>query len=123
MNTTRPRDGVSLGPPLAGRDRVLGELDGEFQRVLTGDFRVVLITGTPGLGKTRLAAKVLQHNLLAEEQLHTVAEHQLGQSRWLVASQHLLPGHRRADYRALKQAVARQVVTMFVGVNNVQHLP
>ncbi|WP_290648765.1 AAA family ATPase [Aquisalimonas sp.] len=60
MNTTRPRDGVSLGPPLAGRDRVLGELDGEFQRVLTGDFRVVLITGTPGLGKTRLAAEVLQ---------------------------------------------------------------
>ena len=60
MNTTRPRDGVSLGPPLAGRDRVLREIDGEFQRVLAGDFRVVMVTGTPGLGKTRLAAEMLQ---------------------------------------------------------------
>lgn len=60
MNVTRPRHGVSLGPPLVGRDRALGELDVEFQRALAGDFRVVLVTGGPGLGKTRLAAEALQ---------------------------------------------------------------
>lgn len=46
-------------PPLAGRDQALAELDGEIERALGGDLRVVLITGAAGLGKTRLATESL----------------------------------------------------------------
>lgn len=54
-------DKASPDPPLVGREGALAELDAELERGLAGDFRVALVTGTAGLGKTRLAAEALRH--------------------------------------------------------------
>ncbi len=54
------RGNLSSSPPLVGRDQALATLDVELERVLAGEFRVVLVTGTAGLGKTRLAAEALR---------------------------------------------------------------
>lgn len=51
-----PRRRFSRGAPsLVGREPELARLDGEFERTRAGELRCVLVTGEPGLGKTRLA--------------------------------------------------------------------
>jgi DNA-binding CsgD family transcriptional regulator/tetratricopeptide (TPR) repeat protein len=45
---------------LVGRASALDRLDSELRRSAAGEFRCVLISGDPGLGKTRLASEVLQ---------------------------------------------------------------
>ncbi len=52
----RPRTAAA---PLVGRDRQLTQLDELLQRSLSGAFRVALLTGAAGLGKTRLATEAL----------------------------------------------------------------
>src|SRR4051812_17954388 len=47
------------GPVLVGRGREWGVLGAEFARAVRGEFRVVLLLGDPGVGKTRLAGEVL----------------------------------------------------------------
>ena len=47
------------GPSLVGRERELEVLEAEFALAAQGEFRVVLLLGDPGVGKTRLAGEVL----------------------------------------------------------------
>ena len=49
----------SSSPDLVGRDKPLATLDAELKRALAGEFRVALVTGAAGLGKTRLAGETL----------------------------------------------------------------
>jgi DNA-binding CsgD family transcriptional regulator/tetratricopeptide (TPR) repeat protein len=44
---------------LVGRGVEIGKLDDEYRRAAAGEFRVVVLTGDPGLGKTRLAREFL----------------------------------------------------------------
>jgi predicted ATPase len=44
---------------MLGRDSQLAVLDGERQRAAAGEFRCVLLSGDPGVGKTRLASEFL----------------------------------------------------------------
>src|SRR5215470_3070134 len=54
--------GIPRRPSLVGRDAELAALDDQVALVSTGAFRVVLVTGEPGIGKSRLV------NELAERQ-------------------------------------------------------
>jgi len=54
--------GIPHRPSLIGRDAELAALDEHVALVRTGAFRVVLVTGEPGIGKSRLV------NELAERQ-------------------------------------------------------
>ena len=54
--------GIPRRPSLVGRDAELAALDEQVALVRTGAFRVVLVTGEPGIGKSRLV------NELAERQ-------------------------------------------------------
>jgi class 3 adenylate cyclase/tetratricopeptide (TPR) repeat protein len=49
----RPR-----GPRLVGREAELAVLEAEFERAALGEFRCVLVTADPGVGKTRLSAEL-----------------------------------------------------------------
>jgi DNA-binding CsgD family transcriptional regulator/tetratricopeptide (TPR) repeat protein len=46
--------GIPRRPPLVGRDAELAALDEQVALARTGAFRVVLVTGEPGIGKSRL---------------------------------------------------------------------
>jgi DNA-binding CsgD family transcriptional regulator len=48
--------------PLVGRARQLEELEQQVLRAMTGEFRVALVTGAAGLGKTRLVSEVLSRH-------------------------------------------------------------
>jgi DNA-binding CsgD family transcriptional regulator/tetratricopeptide (TPR) repeat protein len=50
---------VLLRSKLVGRSREIAELDDEYRKAVAGEFRVVLLAGDPGLGKTRLAREFL----------------------------------------------------------------
>src|SRR5262249_34743581 len=54
--------GIPCRPFLVGRDAELAALDNQVALARTGAFRVVLVTGEPGIGKSRLV------NELAERQ-------------------------------------------------------
>ena len=58
----------SSGTPLVGRDEELDLLLRRWQQAKTGEGRVVLITGEPGIGKSRLTAAL---NECIESQTHT----------------------------------------------------
>jgi DNA-binding SARP family transcriptional activator len=47
--------------PFVGRDAPLARLTGAFERARTGERRLVLVGGEPGIGKTRLAAELCAH--------------------------------------------------------------
>ncbi len=50
---------VPRSPAIVGRERELEVLEAEFALAVQGEFRVVLLLGDPGVGKTRLAGEVL----------------------------------------------------------------
>jgi len=50
------------GPRLVGRGAELGRLDRELDRCRAGELRCVLLTGEPGVGKTRLAEELLNRH-------------------------------------------------------------
>src|SRR5215469_13275345 len=52
--TQRGLSGIPLRPPLVGRDAEIAALEEHLALVRKGAFRVVLLTGEPGIGKTRL---------------------------------------------------------------------
>jgi class 3 adenylate cyclase/DNA-binding CsgD family transcriptional regulator len=56
QRTPRP---TPRGPALVGRGREMAVLDTELKRAAAGEFRVVLLMGDGGVGKTRLAGEVL----------------------------------------------------------------
>jgi class 3 adenylate cyclase len=47
------------GPALVGREREMAVLEAELERAVEGEFRIVLVLGEPGVGKTRLGSEVL----------------------------------------------------------------
>ncbi len=56
----RPRrPAAPRGPELVGRAEELSLLDDEYAAAGTGEFHCVLLSGDPGVGKTRLAAELL----------------------------------------------------------------
>src|SRR5215471_13804154 len=52
--------GIPRRPPLVGRDAELAALDEQVALVCTGAFRVVLVTGEPGIGKSRLVSELAE---------------------------------------------------------------
>jgi DNA-binding CsgD family transcriptional regulator len=56
MNQPPPRNliGIPLQPPLIGRDAEVAVLDEQLALARSGAFRLVLVTGEPGVGKSRL---------------------------------------------------------------------
>jgi predicted ATPase len=48
-----------LPPRFVGRGSEFRQLDSEYRRAAAGEFRIVLLVGDPGLGKTRLAREFL----------------------------------------------------------------
>jgi len=46
---------------LVGRERELAEAIGHYQRAIAGEEQVLLVTGEPGIGKTRLVRELLAH--------------------------------------------------------------
>ena len=59
MRARRPA--VSEETPLLGRDEEVELLIRRWQQVKSGEGRVVLITGEPGIGKSRLIAALSEH--------------------------------------------------------------
>lgn len=56
----RPRRLVATrGPQLVGRVDELARLEEEYARAVAGEFRCVVLTGDPGVGKTRLAMELM----------------------------------------------------------------
>ncbi|HEV7685348.1 MAG TPA: ATP-binding protein, partial [Acidimicrobiia bacterium] len=62
---------------IVGRSPETAELDGQWQRAASGEFRFVLVVGEPGMGKTRLAAEALEDRRRASIELSARA-HPLG---------------------------------------------
>jgi DNA-binding CsgD family transcriptional regulator len=52
--------GIPRRPSLVGRDAELAALDEQVALVRAGAFRVVLVTGEPGIGKSRLASELAE---------------------------------------------------------------
>jgi DNA-binding CsgD family transcriptional regulator len=59
---SRVRPARPRGPKLVGRERELALLEAELAKAAAGELRCVLISGDPGLGKTRLAAEFLSRH-------------------------------------------------------------
>ena len=55
----RPRRSAPRGPELVGRGEEIAALDEEYASAVAGQFRCVLLSGDPGVGKTRLAVELL----------------------------------------------------------------
>lgn len=101
-----PRDltGIPRRPFLVGRDAELAALDKQVALVRTGAFRVVLVTGEPGIGKSRLV------NELAERQRDSAVvvgsrAFELGMTYslalWVEAFERLLSSAPTAEVRRL----------------------
>ncbi len=54
-----PRRPSTAGPPLIGRERELGELEGSWEAARAREGQVVVLAGEAGIGKTRLATELL----------------------------------------------------------------
>ena len=59
---TKTHMGSRLGPELVGRRDELAALDDELARAVGGEFRVVLLQGEAGTGKSRLARELLRRH-------------------------------------------------------------
>jgi tetratricopeptide (TPR) repeat protein len=60
--TRHDSSGIPLPPPLVGRDAEIAALEEHLALVRKGAFRVVLLTGEPGIGKTRLINELAQRH-------------------------------------------------------------
>jgi predicted ATPase len=54
--------GIRLRPPLVGRDAEVAALDEQLALARTGAFRVLLVTGEPGIGKSRLVSELAERH-------------------------------------------------------------
>src|SRR5499427_3118365 len=104
--------GIPRRPPLVGRDAELAALDEQVALVRTGAFRVVLVTGEPGIGKSRLV------NELAERQRDSAVvvesrAFELGMTYslalWVEAFERLLSSASNAEVRRLCGASVRDL--------------
>ena len=64
MTQPPPRNliGIPLRPPLVGRDAEVAALDEQLALARSGAFRVVLVTGEPGVGKSRLVNELAERH-------------------------------------------------------------
>ena len=78
MTQPPPRNsiGIPLRPSLVGRDAEVAALDEQLTLARSGAFRVVLVTGEPGIGKSRLV------NELAERHRDSTVSSARGPSSW-----------------------------------------
>src|SRR5689334_6482953 len=60
--TRRDSSGIPLRPPLIGRDAEIAALDEQLALARMGAFRVVLVTGEPGIGKSRLVNELAEQH-------------------------------------------------------------
>src|SRR2546430_15845495 len=60
--TASTRPGSLLGPELVGRRDELAALDDELGRAVAGEFRLVLLQGEAGTGKSRLGRELLRRH-------------------------------------------------------------
>jgi len=60
--TRRDLSGIPLRPSLVGRDAEIAALDEQLALARTGAFRVVLVTGEPGIGKSRLVSEFAERH-------------------------------------------------------------
>ena len=60
--TTKTHPGSRLGPEFVGRRDELAALDDELGRAVAGEFRVVLLQGEAGTGKSRLGRELLRRH-------------------------------------------------------------
>jgi class 3 adenylate cyclase/tetratricopeptide (TPR) repeat protein len=67
------RRGRGRVAPLVGRDRELAELGARWARTCGGHGQIVLVSGEPGIGKTRLLDEFLSRARVAPEQVLTMA--------------------------------------------------
>ncbi len=56
---------LGVGSPLVGRDPELALLQGELDGLLHGKGGIFVLTGEPGVGKSRLVAETRRHSALA----------------------------------------------------------
>ncbi len=104
MRRTASSASQSAGTNLVGRDDVLAELDAELGKMLRGGIRVLLVTGAPGLGKTRLAEEVL-HRFAGRASCLSARAYRWGATAsfglWAEALDRHLRGMDEADVRRL----------------------
>lgn len=107
------------GPRLVGRDAELARLDRELDRCRDGELRCVLLSGEPGVGKTRLAEELLARHA---DTCHGVAAraYPLGTaapfSLWVDAFEPVLAVLEPADVAGLCGGFADDLAALLHGV-------
>src|SRR5690242_9173156 len=113
--TRRDSSGIPLRPPLIGRDAEIAALDEQLALARMGAFRVVLVTGEPGIGKSRLV------NELAEQHRDSAVvvgarAFELGMTYslalWIEAFERLLGPAPTAEVRRLCGSSVRDLALM-----------
>jgi len=99
--STRPR-----GPGIVGRDHELAVLDDELAGAAVGELRCVLISGEPGVGKTRLVRELLARH--DEVTALTARAHPMGDTTAFGLWAEALEGH-------LRHVDARDITTLCGG--------
>lgn len=94
-STSTVRMVTPRAPTLVGRDREIAALEAELNRTLSGEFRIVLLLGEPGVGKTRLAGEILARHRATVLGLSARA-HPLGGTTSFGLWAEALEGHLRA---------------------------
>jgi DNA-binding CsgD family transcriptional regulator len=81
--------------PLAGRAEEMEFLRSEFRRAAAGEFRLVLLVGDPGIGKSRLALELVSENRIRTHAL-TARAFPLGESASFALWAEAIEGHFRS---------------------------
>ena len=96
--------GIPLRPSLVGRDAEIAALDEQLTLVRTGAFRVVLVTGEPGIGKSRLVKELAERHRDSAVVVSSRA-FELGMTYslalWVEAFERLLDARPAAEVRRL----------------------
>src|ERR1700746_210058 len=104
--------GIPSRPSLVGRDAELAALDEQVALVRTGAFRVVLVTGEPGIGKSRLVNEFAERHRDCAVVVGSRA-FELGMTYslalWVEAVERLLSSAPTAEVRRLCGSSARDL--------------
>lgn len=114
------------GPALVGREDALGVLAAEVERVLADEFRVVLVTGAPGLGKTRLVAEALDRHA-GEAASFSARSYRWGSTTsfgpWVEALDRGLRGRTEEELRAVCGSSVRELSLLLTSVATIAEPP
>jgi predicted ATPase/DNA-binding winged helix-turn-helix (wHTH) protein len=104
-----------LRDPFVGRDDVLQRLSGALDKALAGTVRVRLLTGEPGIGKTRISQELAARARLAGARVCTghCYEAERGEPLWpwIQILRQALQGHAEA-LRALPEALQQELTAL-----------